>query len=115
VYYEKYSRIDEAFYREKQVQGWSRKKKEALINGNPELLPQLAVAYRDLKNGGGLENINGGFENLNHQETTVSSSASDTEILSASDTRAISLPEALEGSDKETLKDTVIPSKNEYQ
>jgi len=29
VYYEKYSRIDEAFYREKQVQGWSRKKKEA--------------------------------------------------------------------------------------
>ncbi|HOL30297.1 MAG TPA: GIY-YIG nuclease family protein [Paludibacteraceae bacterium] len=115
VYYQEYSRIDEAFYREKQVQGWSRKKKEALINGNPELLPQLAVAYRDLKNSGGLENINGGFENLNHQETTVSSSASDTEILSASDTRAISLPEALEGSDKETLKDTVTPSKNEYQ
>lgn len=71
VYYEEYSRIDEAFYREKQVQGWSRKKKEALINGNPELLPQLAVAYRDLKNGGGLEN-------LNHQETTVSSSVPQT-------------------------------------
>ena len=33
VYYEEYSRIDEAFYREKQIQGWSRKKKEALING----------------------------------------------------------------------------------
>jgi len=100
VYYEVYSRIDEAFYREKQVQGWSRKKKEALINGNPELFPQLAVAYRDLKS-------NGGFESLNHKETTVSSSASDT--------RAISLPEALEGSDKETLEDTVTPSKNEYQ
>ena len=65
VYYEVYSRIDEAFYREKQVQGWSRKKKEALINGNPELLPQLAVAYRDLKSSGGFENINGGFENIN--------------------------------------------------
>jgi putative endonuclease len=32
VYIEEYQRIDEAFYREKQVQGWSRKKKEALIN-----------------------------------------------------------------------------------
>ena len=42
VYYEEYSRIDEAFFREKQVQGWSRKKKEALINGSPELLPKLA-------------------------------------------------------------------------
>lgn len=26
IYYEEYQRIDEAFYREKQVQGWSRKK-----------------------------------------------------------------------------------------
>ena len=33
VFFEEYSRIDDAFYREKQVQGWSRKKKEALING----------------------------------------------------------------------------------
>ena len=30
VYLEAFERIDEAFYREKQVQGWSRKKKEAL-------------------------------------------------------------------------------------
>jgi putative endonuclease len=48
VYYEEYQRIDEAFYREKQIQGWSRKKKEALIEGNAELLPELAIAYRDL-------------------------------------------------------------------
>jgi putative endonuclease len=52
IYYEEYTRIDKAFYREKQVQGWSRKKKEALINGNPELLPKLALAYRDVRNGG---------------------------------------------------------------
>ena len=45
VYHEEYPRIDLAFYREKQVQGWSRKKKEALINGEPHLLPQLAKAY----------------------------------------------------------------------
>ena len=49
LYYEEYSRIDEAFYREKQVQGWSRKKKEALIEGKIELLPELAKAYRDLE------------------------------------------------------------------
>ena len=42
VYYEEYIRIDEAFYREKQIQGWSRKKKLALIEGKPELLPKLA-------------------------------------------------------------------------
>ena len=41
VYFEEYSRIDEAFYREKQVQGWSRKKKEALING---LSDELKIA-----------------------------------------------------------------------
>lgn len=42
LYYEEYSRIDEAFYREKQVQGWSRKKREALMNGEAYLLPKLA-------------------------------------------------------------------------
>ena len=122
VYYEVYSRIDEAFYREKQVQGWSRKKKEALINGNPELLPQLAVAYRDLKSSGGFENINGGFENinggfesLNHQEDTVSSRTSDTVSLSASDAVTVPLPEALEGSEREALEDTVTQFKNEYK
>ncbi len=41
-YFEEYSRIDDAFYREKQVQGWSRKKKTALINDEEKLLPELA-------------------------------------------------------------------------
>ena len=45
VYYEEYPRIDEAFYREKQVQGWSHSKKKALIEGKVELLPELAKAY----------------------------------------------------------------------
>ena len=48
IYFEEYERVQDAFYREKQVQGWSRKKKEALINGTPELLPELAKAYRDV-------------------------------------------------------------------
>ena len=51
VYCEEYSLVKDAFYREKEVQGWSRKKKEALINKNPELLPELSIAYRDKKDG----------------------------------------------------------------
>jgi putative endonuclease len=46
VYYEEYSRIDWAFEREKQVQGWSRKKKIALIEGRLDELPELAKPYR---------------------------------------------------------------------
>ncbi|WP_246255814.1 GIY-YIG nuclease family protein [Cyclobacterium plantarum] len=42
VYFETYGRIDEAYYREKQVQGWSRKKKEALINGATAEIRKLA-------------------------------------------------------------------------
>jgi len=42
VYYEEFERIDEAFYREKQVQGWSRKKKEALINNEKNKLHELS-------------------------------------------------------------------------
>ncbi|RMB63492.1 GIY-YIG nuclease family protein [Dokdonia sinensis] len=33
LYYEVYPRVDYAFYREKQIQKWSRAKKEALISG----------------------------------------------------------------------------------
>jgi len=47
VYCEEYDRIDDAFYREKQVQGWTRRKREALINGKPELLPTLAKKIFD--------------------------------------------------------------------
>ena len=46
VYYEEYHRIDYAFDREKQVQGWSRAKKEALIFGHINELPELAIPYR---------------------------------------------------------------------
>lgn len=42
LYYEAFERVDYAFYREKQIQGWSRKKKEALMNGATDLLPQLS-------------------------------------------------------------------------
>jgi putative endonuclease len=42
VYSETFERIDWAFYREKQIQGWSHKKKEALINGDLAKLKELS-------------------------------------------------------------------------
>lgn len=47
LYFEEYQRIDEAFYREKQIQGWSRRKKEALIKGMPEKLHELAKCMNE--------------------------------------------------------------------
>lgn len=58
VYVEDYIHVDNAFRREKQVQGRSRRKKEALINGAEELLPLLATAYRDVKQLAALLGIN---------------------------------------------------------
>ena len=45
VYYEEFQRIDEAFYREKEIQGWRRQKKEALITGKAIQLPDLSKNY----------------------------------------------------------------------
>ena len=41
-YSEEFDRIDFAFYREKQIQSWSRKKKLALIEGRLNDLPVLS-------------------------------------------------------------------------
>jgi len=49
VYFEMFDRIDLAFYREKQIQGWSRAKKEALINGRNDLLPGLSKSSKSKK------------------------------------------------------------------
>lgn len=45
VYFEEFQRIEDAFYREKQVQGWSRKKKRALVNGRFDRLSDLSKNY----------------------------------------------------------------------
>ena len=42
IYSEEFARIDAAFYREKQIQSWSRKKKQALIDGRLDDLPELS-------------------------------------------------------------------------
>jgi putative endonuclease len=48
LYFEEFERIDEAFYREKQIQGWSRKEKETLINGDIEKLQEFSKRYGTL-------------------------------------------------------------------
>lgn len=57
VYFEEFQRIAEAFYREKQVQGWCRKKKEALIMNMPEKLHELAKCMNESSH----LNYTGGF------------------------------------------------------
>ena len=42
IYSEEFDRIDAAFYREKQIQSWSRKRKQALIDGRLDDLPELS-------------------------------------------------------------------------
>ncbi|MDP2966273.1 MAG: GIY-YIG nuclease family protein [Pelolinea sp.] len=47
VYCEEYARIDEAYFREKQIQGWSRRKKKALIDFNEEKLVEYSKNYQN--------------------------------------------------------------------
>jgi len=57
VYFEEYDRVEQAFYREKQVQGWSRKKKEALIKNMPDELKKLSECMNESH----CKNFNAGF------------------------------------------------------
>jgi putative endonuclease len=43
VYCESYDRVEDAYAREKQVQGWSRRKKEALMAADSNQLHRLAA------------------------------------------------------------------------
>ncbi|MCU4157482.1 GIY-YIG nuclease family protein [Carboxylicivirga sp. A043] len=47
VYLEEFDRIDDAFYREKQIQNWSRKKKRALIESDFDKLHKLSKCLND--------------------------------------------------------------------
>jgi putative endonuclease len=47
TYFEEFERLQDAFYREKQVQGRGRKKKEALIKGMPDELHRLATCMNE--------------------------------------------------------------------
>lgn len=47
IYFEEFEHVALAFYREKQVQGWSRAKKEALIKTNDKDLHDLSECKND--------------------------------------------------------------------
>jgi len=47
VFCQEFERIDEAFAKEKQVQGWSHAKKEALINGDTNQLKKLSECQNE--------------------------------------------------------------------
>ena len=47
VYCEECDRIEDAYVREKQIQGWSRKKKQALIAGDMNKLHLLAACQNE--------------------------------------------------------------------
>jgi putative endonuclease len=49
VYSEEFEKIEEAYLREKQVQGWGRNKREALIKNQSSDLPIFSTAYKDRK------------------------------------------------------------------
>lgn len=81
LYYEEFDRIDEAFNREKQVQGWSRKKKEALINREYGKLPELSRNYSQ----------------YGRPEVAVPSTSSGTGMQTSSGTDDATVPEPVEG------------------
>jgi putative endonuclease len=45
VFCELFEDVNQAIAFEKQIKGWNRKKKEAIINGNWHLLPELSKRY----------------------------------------------------------------------
>jgi len=46
VFHETFNDVNQAIAFEKQVKGWRRAKKEAIINGNWHLLPELSKSYQ---------------------------------------------------------------------
>ncbi|MCX6310389.1 MAG: GIY-YIG nuclease family protein [Bacteroidetes bacterium] len=49
VWWQEYIYVDQAIAREKQIKGWSRIKKEALINGISQTLPALSKKKFSIK------------------------------------------------------------------
>ena len=47
VFCEECTRIEDAFRREKQIQGWSHKKKLSLISGKKNQLPELSTCINE--------------------------------------------------------------------
>lgn len=47
VYFEEFEHVEQAFFREKQVQGWSRQKKQALMYGAEDCLHDMSECLNE--------------------------------------------------------------------
>jgi putative endonuclease len=88
MYVEYYERIDEAFAREKQIQKWSRKKKEALIEGNFKKLRCLSKSHFDRLSDHTSDRLS------DHTSERLSSKYDEGRCLSLSNGRCLSLSKA---------------------
>ncbi len=68
VFYNEFNEIEQAIAFEKQVKGWSRKKKKAIINDNWEKLKELSIC----KNNSHSDNIDKGFDSAQPDTSTNS-------------------------------------------
>ena len=66
IYYEECLNIKEAFIREQQIKGWSRKKKNALIHGNTNTLRLLS---ENRQSSAALRQAQGPHETFTGEET----------------------------------------------
>lgn len=96
VYCEYYDRVEDAFHREKQVQGWSRRKKQALIEGDKDKLIEYARNYTQYGNPATAPTV------ASTSSATVSASA--TGVWESS-----SLPELVEGNEDDSHTATTPP------
>lgn len=105
VYCEPYDRVEDAFHREKQVQGWSRRKKQALIEQNFDKLVEFSKNYTQYGNPasastslapGGSSLASAPFPELVEGNTVISTEPASTSSASALTDKP--LPEPVEGS-----------------
>ncbi|EKV00533.1 putative endonuclease containing a URI domain [Leptolyngbya sp. PCC 7375] len=98
VYCEEYDRVEDAFKREKQIQRWSRKKKEALIAGDMNELHRLAEC-RNKSHSAGFDSAHPAIDSLQQGSGQAAHPAIDSRSLSEP-TRSLS---EVEGNNAEAL------------
>ncbi len=102
VYCEPYDRVEDAFRREKQVQGWSRRKKKVLIEGNSEKLIELSRNYTEYGKGGDVALIDPAST-----DPASTSSAYDSTTESATESASATTTTATPASTNEPLREPV--------
>ena len=89
VYWEKWPHVGAAFEREKQIQGWSRKKKQALIAGEFERLPELSICQNSSHCcywRAGFDSVSAGFDSLRHDSGQAAQPADAGDSAQSADT-----------------------------